>query len=155
MDCSLPGSSVHGVLQARVLEWFAISFSRGSSHPRDGTQVSCTVGRCFTIWATREDLRRGREPSIFDLRRQVRATRGSLQLSMGENLKAVSEIQTWIGLTWTVLSLWFHDTDCVLQGIISCGWWRWHTGSVYKALYFNDYSSMTSKVPWTLRYKVF
>ena len=64
--------------------------------------------------------RRGRGPSIFDLRRQVRATRGSLQLNMGENLQAVSEIQTWIGLTWTVSSLW-SDTDCVHQGITFCG----------------------------------
>ena len=55
MDCSLPGSSVHGVFQARVLEWVAISLSRASSRPRDWTWVSCTVGRCFTIWATRED----------------------------------------------------------------------------------------------------
>ena len=39
MECSLPGSSVHGILQARILEWVAISFSRGSSQPRDGTQV--------------------------------------------------------------------------------------------------------------------
>ena len=52
MDCSPPGSSVHGILQARVLEWVAISFSRGSSQPRDRTQVSCTVDRCFTVWAT-------------------------------------------------------------------------------------------------------
>ena len=41
MDCSLPGSSVHGTLSARTLEWVAISYSRGSSHPRDGTRVSC------------------------------------------------------------------------------------------------------------------
>ena len=54
MDCSLPGSSVHGIFQARVLEWVAISFSRRSSQPRDRTQVSCVVGRRFTIWATRE-----------------------------------------------------------------------------------------------------
>ena len=54
MDCSLPGSSVHGIFQARVLEWVAISFSRGSSQPRDWTRVSCITGRCFTIGATRE-----------------------------------------------------------------------------------------------------
>ena len=41
MDCSLPGSSVHGLLQARILEWVAISFPRGSSQHRDGSQVSC------------------------------------------------------------------------------------------------------------------
>ena len=42
MDCSPPGSSVHGILQARILEWVAISFSRRPSQPRDGTHVSCT-----------------------------------------------------------------------------------------------------------------
>ena len=54
VDCSPPGSPVHGILQARVLEWVAISFSRGSSQPRDQTQVSCIAGRCFNLWATRE-----------------------------------------------------------------------------------------------------
>ena len=53
-DCSLPGFSVCGIFQARVLEWVAISFSRGSSWPRDWTQVSHIAGRLFTIWATRE-----------------------------------------------------------------------------------------------------
>ena len=52
MDCSLPGSSIHGIFQARILEWVAISFSRRSSRPRDWTRISCIVGRCFTIWAT-------------------------------------------------------------------------------------------------------
>ena len=56
MDYSLPGSSVHGIFQARVLEWIAISFSRGSSRPRDRTRVSRIVDRCFTVWATREVL---------------------------------------------------------------------------------------------------
>ena len=45
MDCGLPGSSVRGISQARILEWVATSFSRGSSCPRDGTQVSCTGRR--------------------------------------------------------------------------------------------------------------
>ena len=54
MHCSLPGSSVHGIFQASILGWFAISFSRGSSRPRDWTLVSHIEGRCFTIWATRE-----------------------------------------------------------------------------------------------------
>ena len=54
MDYSLLGSSVHGIFQARVLEWVAISFSRGSSGPRDRTQVSHIAGRCFIIWAIRE-----------------------------------------------------------------------------------------------------
>ena len=54
LDHSPPGSSVHGILQARVLEWVAIPFSRGSSRPRDQTHVSCSAGWFFTIWATRE-----------------------------------------------------------------------------------------------------
>ena len=54
MDCSLPGSSVYGILQARILKWGAILFSMGSSRPRDWTQVSCIAGRFFTFWATRE-----------------------------------------------------------------------------------------------------
>ena len=54
MDCSTPGSSVCEIFQARVLEWVAISFFRGSSQPRDQTWVSCIAGRCFTIWAIRE-----------------------------------------------------------------------------------------------------
>ena len=52
MDCSLLGSSVHGILQARILEWGAIPFSRGPSWPRDQTQVSHIAGRFFTVWAT-------------------------------------------------------------------------------------------------------
>ena len=54
-NCSLPGSSVHGILQARVLEWVAIPFCRGSSWLRDWTWVFCIACRFFTIWATRED----------------------------------------------------------------------------------------------------
>jgi len=52
MDCSLLSPSGHGIFQATILEWVAISFSRGSSWPRDGTQVSRIVGRCFTVWAS-------------------------------------------------------------------------------------------------------
>jgi len=48
MDCSLPGSFVHGILQARMLEWVAMPSSRGSSQPRDRTLVSCIAGRFFT-----------------------------------------------------------------------------------------------------------
>ena len=46
--------SVHRILQARILEWVAIPFSKGSSQPRNGTQVSCIAGRFFTVWGTRE-----------------------------------------------------------------------------------------------------
>ena len=54
MDCGPPGSSVHGILQARILEWVAIPYSKGSSWPRNQTWVSLIAGRSLTIWATRE-----------------------------------------------------------------------------------------------------
>ena len=54
MDCILPSSLVHGILQARIQEWVAMPSSRGSSQPRDGTQVSCIAGRFFTVCTTRE-----------------------------------------------------------------------------------------------------
>ena len=57
-DCSPPGSSIHGILQARILEWVAISFSRGSCRPRDRTQVSHIAGRRFNLWATRDGSKR-------------------------------------------------------------------------------------------------
>ena len=56
IDCSLPGSSDHGILQARILEWVAMPFPKESSWPRDWTQVSHIASRLFTIWATKEPL---------------------------------------------------------------------------------------------------
>ena len=56
MDCSRPGSSLHGILQARTLEWFAISFSRGSSQPRDQTRVSCIAGKRFNLWTNKGSI---------------------------------------------------------------------------------------------------
>ena len=54
MDCNPPGSSVHGILQAEILEWVVTPFPRESSKPRDRTQVSCIAGGFFTAWATKE-----------------------------------------------------------------------------------------------------
>ena len=54
MDYSPPSSSVHEILQTKILEWVSIPFPRGSSPPRDQTWVSCTAGRFFTIWASKE-----------------------------------------------------------------------------------------------------
>ena len=64
MDCSSPGSSIHGIFQAIVLEWVAISFSGGSSRSRDQTQVSRIVDRHFTFWITKE-VYQGHQPWIF------------------------------------------------------------------------------------------
>ena len=59
MDCT-----VHGILQARILEWVAVPFSRGSSQPRDRTQVSHIAGRFFTSWATREAQGNSGQPMV-------------------------------------------------------------------------------------------
>ena len=69
MGYSPPGSSVLENLQARILEWVAIPFSRGSSQSRDGTWVSCIAGRFFTVWATREahSFYNGKQPEISEL----------------------------------------------------------------------------------------
>ena len=56
VDCSPPGSSVQGILQARTLEWVAMPSSRESSQPRDGTQASCITGGFFTVSATRSGV---------------------------------------------------------------------------------------------------
>ena len=66
MDCSPQGSSVHRILQARILEWVVVLVSRGSSQPRDQTWVSCIASRFFTIWATKTMWKYGE-----DLSRQV------------------------------------------------------------------------------------
>ena len=55
-DYSLPGSSVHGILQTRILEWTAIPFSRGHSQLRNWTRVSCIADIFFTVWATRNNV---------------------------------------------------------------------------------------------------
>ena len=66
MDYSLPGSSLHGILQERILEWVSIPFSRGSSPPRDQIHVSCISGRFFIIWATSKAPQKGVQNSNAD-----------------------------------------------------------------------------------------
>ena len=90
VHCSPPGFSVLGILQARTLEWVAISFSRGSSRPRDWTQVSCIASRLFNLWATREAQCLHRRPS--DTQRQV-----------------------WLSLLWVSWVLVHTGFVCVLQ----------------------------------------
>ena len=83
MDCSPPGSSVHRIFQARILEWIAVSFSR-SSLPRNWTQVSCIAGRFFTDWAMREAIWVDRKKHslmilILELTNPQRSWEGSLE----------------------------------------------------------------------------
>ena len=94
MDCSPPRSSVHGILQARIPEWVAISFSRECSRPRDWTQVSLIAGRRFNFWATWEAQMKGSQTqkatkySFYDVlekgKQQVQSTDQWLLESGGE-----------------------------------------------------------------------
>ena len=77
MDCSLPGSSIHGIFQARILEWVVISFSRGSSWPRDWTQVSLIAGSHF--------YHLGHEFSFVKLIETEKLNGGSQGLGRGRN----------------------------------------------------------------------
>ena len=89
LSCSLPGSSVHGISQARILEWVAVSFSRGSSWPRDRTYVSCITGRFFIVWATREALGTG-------LRSRKWAVGEWAKLRLYLQLPPITHISTWV-----------------------------------------------------------
>ena len=92
MDCSWPGSSVRRSLQASILEWVAISFSRGSSQPWDRTQVSCIAGRCFNLWATRE--------GSFQMSQLFTSGGQSVGVSASASVLSMN-IQDWFPLGWT------------------------------------------------------
>ena len=92
MDCSPPGSSVHGILQARILEGVAIPFFRGSSPPRDRTHIFCrswTADRFFTIWATREAVLGGLEQQTRDF------PGGPVVKTSPSNAESVGSIPGW------------------------------------------------------------
>ena len=91
---SPPGSSVHGIIQARILEWVAISFSRGSSWTRDRTQVSCIAGRCFTVWATREPHQNLQDVAKTTLRKICNIKEFYCLKGKGNSL-AVTVVRTW------------------------------------------------------------
>ena len=88
MNCNKPGSSVHRILKARILEWVAVPFTRGSSWPRDRTQVSRIVGRFFTAWTTRE-------ADCFQLTYDKRLTMGFPDGSEVKNPPVMQEMQVW------------------------------------------------------------
>ena len=84
MDCSLWGSSIHGIVQARVLEWVVISFSKVSSQPRDQTHISHIAGRHFTIWTNREDKIESESFSVVSKSLQPHGLHSSWN-SLGQN----------------------------------------------------------------------
>ena len=125
MDYSQPGFSVHGILQARRLEWVAILFFRASSPPRDWTWVSCMAGRFFTVWASR-NIPLARFGGSFESRErqeeeEKRATNdhgNPLQYSCLEN-----SMDRWAW--WAIYSPWGHRESDVTE-------WLSHTHTMIK-----------------------
>ena len=116
MVCSLPGFSVHRICQARVLEWVAISFSRGCSRPRDWTQVSCIAGRGFTLWATvgtqENQTSQVKEFSVFYVREDARVwTHWSHSFDVHLSSLGLGScvFTTWVpqSLLWGVAAVWW------------------------------------------------
>ena len=104
MDCSLPGSSVHGIFQARILEWFAIYFSRWSSPPRDQTWVSWVAGRFFTNWAT--SGAQSMEHPFNHLRKATMSPSPCLFSGINNPDATVSECLTILGTPQSILKKW-------------------------------------------------
>ena len=104
MDCSLPGSSVHGISQARILKWVTVSFSRGSSQPRDRTRVSCIRKRILYHWATREDPRE--DIQITNKHTKIYSTSLVIQFNSVQSLSPVRLFATsWIAARQASLSI--------------------------------------------------
>ena len=126
MDYNLPGSSVHGILQTRILEWVAIPLSRGSSRPRDGTQVSCIAGRFITIWATREAWLYKGNRKIQSFKRNL----PHLKFCQFKNIKKKNK-QENSQTNMSVDQVW-HITFCLLSPLerIVGSFWLWSLGGL-------------------------
>ena len=151
LGCSLPGSSVHGIFQARILEWVAISSSRGSSWPRDRTQASRIVGRCFTTPGT---IVRKSRMALFISVRYPRLSSSSCHRNHlsrkwkpqeGENTGAASPLTGFQRSAWiTPTALWRGLWCYVLQmaRLTGCSqWWITHC---------REHSRWIGAAVWTL-----
>ena len=114
MDYSLPGSSTYGILQARILEWVAISSSKGSSWPRDQTWVSCVAGRFFTVWATKEALVNFRSSLLFIWHECIYISFYGLHSSL-----CWLEIYEYISIL-NLIAIYVHGYTFKHIGILSC-----------------------------------
>ena len=114
MDCSSLGTSVHGILQARMLKWVAVPFSRGFSQPRYQTWVSWTAGRFLTIWATRETCLHSHSHSVLISSGQ---SKDFLFVGLGgmegcfHHVTQPNLVTNPIFLRW----LWWRKVQCLLQ----------------------------------------
>ena len=162
MDFSPPGSSVHGILQARILEWVAFCFSRGSSQPRDQTQVSHTAGGFFTVWATWGSLRKlkwvafpfsrdlpdpGIEPRSPALQVDSLSSVSASSLNVRTNSGHPSYIffTTFVFFIIKMLSYIYHNHGLCFQDFSSVKvlktWTRTHVKTYFSFLMINSFST--------------
>ena len=99
MDCSLPGSSVHGISQAKILEWIDFSFSRGPSQHRYRTCVSCTAGRFFTTKPPRKQYTYGWFMLSFDKKQKKNSVK-QLSFNWKKKKKSWWDLSTEDGRLW-------------------------------------------------------
>ena len=153
MDYSPPGSSVHAILQARILEWVAIPFSRGSSWSRDQIQFSYNAGGFFTLWATREAQDAvNRSPYFRSYQARSRTyftLRGDLQRWGSEpKCTLIPPLQSSLQNVHTAFQfpVFHHRALCQLKT------WKSHSESLLN----NNYSHYVLPVIWVLaRWAVF
>ena len=127
MDCSLPGSSVYGILQATILEWVAISSSRGSSRPRDWTSVSCIAGRLLYHWATRE----APKPPLKPLHRENQGFSTLGAFICPKVTSSLSSASTGEEVHFTGTSLW-HRSPPLVTILMIFKWSHLCTEMLYK-----------------------
>ena len=150
-DCSLPGSSHHWILQARILVWVAYPFTRGSSWPRDQTQVSFIAHRFFAIWATREQtanirwiIKKAREFQkniYFGFIDYAKALTVWITTNCGKFLK---EIGIPEHLTWLLRNLYAGQEAIVRTGNGTIDWFQIgkgvHQGCILSLCLLNFYA---------------
>ena len=135
MDCSPSGNSVHGILQARMLEWVSISFSRGPSRPRNQTLVSCIAGRFFTNWARSAPsspcpiLKTGIPLASCRWREQGRPWGGRQTGEVSLHTPALSfAVPTWVGKNlwrraWQPIPVFLPGEFCGQNSLVGCSPW--------------------------------
>ena len=126
VDCSPPGFSVCGIFQARITKWVAIAFSKGSSWPRNPIQVSRTVGKVFTIWATRETWWNYRGIILKFLRHSWQ-TNDVSQLTVSIHYHRFSIISNFC---------WKSSSSCYIQHIQT------------QKNYFKNINILLKRIPW-------
>ena len=107
MGCSLQGSFVHRILQAGILEWVAIPFSRGSSRPKDQTGVSRTAGKLFIIWTTRELPTN----ALFSMAITLNEWYYTVYIDTTSSLFIYPYVDTWIFSISLICKLWGSENE--------------------------------------------